>query len=101
MACQAPLALLALAADPELTIRRWRSKWPAYDPNHDLGLEIGKVTRAVPADRKIANEQWSSMQTAKKTTKTTRRSEWRSLRKKDLTGPTWLEICLVSERQRA
>jgi para-nitrobenzyl esterase len=27
-------------------------KWPAYDPNHDLRLEIGKVTRAVPVPHK-------------------------------------------------
>jgi hypothetical protein len=44
------------------------------------------------ADPQIMNEPWSSMQALKKTNKTTHRSEWRSLLKKDLTGPTLLEM---------
>jgi hypothetical protein len=44
------------------------------------------------ADRKIMSEPWSSMQQSKRTRKTTLRSEWRSVLKKDLTGPTLLEI---------
>src|SRR5260370_30449092 len=44
------------------------------------------------SDRKITNEPWSSMQRSKRTNKTTHRSEWRSLLKKDLTGPTLLEM---------
>src|ERR1700746_2582754 len=44
------------------------------------------------SDRKITNEPWSSMKRSKRTNKTTHRSEWRSLLKKDLTGPTLLEM---------
>src|SRR5258708_27345704 len=45
------------------------------------------------ADRKITNEPWSSMRRGQKTTtKTTLRSEGSSVLKKDLTGPTLLEM---------
>jgi hypothetical protein len=35
------------------------------------------------------------MQRSKRTNKTTHRNEWRSVLKKDLTGPTLLEMCGV------
>ena len=43
-------------------------------------------------DREITNEPWSSKYRTKRTTKTTLRSDRRSLLKKCLTGPTLLEM---------
>ena len=40
----------------------------------------------------LQSEPWSSMQRLTKTNKTTLQSEWISALKKDLTGPTLLEI---------
>ena len=42
--------------------------------------------------RKITSEPWSSMQRLNETNKTTHRSEWRSLLKNCLTGPTLLSV---------
>jgi hypothetical protein len=40
----------------------------------------------------ITSEPWSSMERLTKTNKTTLQSEWTSALKKDLTGPTLLEM---------
>jgi hypothetical protein len=45
------------------------------------------------ADRKITSGPWSSMRRGqRRTRKTTLRSQWRSVLKKDLTEPTLLEM---------
>jgi hypothetical protein len=55
-------------------------------------ISAGQVLTNGITEKVGTSDPWLLMQRSKKLNKTTRGSEWRSVLKKDLTGPTLLEI---------